>query len=205
MGFDKCSVGDWTTVSLFCVFCGFITYFAAKNVGEEQKLKRKYGNINLVDSDLIFEGKTLFTVLWLAFLGGWVAGALGLGGGSIYNPLLLTMGVPPKVSSSTGMYLVTFSKISACLIYFLSGELNMEYGAWIAFWSTFGSCFGLYGAKIYMEKYGRQSVIVFFLVAVLGISVLGIPYFGYKDLKASYDRDPDSIMQFRSLCGNNGH
>lgn len=57
-------------------------------------------------------------------MGGWVAGALGLGGGSIFNPLLLTMGVPPKVSSATGMYLVTFSKVAACLIYYLSGELR---------------------------------------------------------------------------------
>ena len=81
----------------------------------------KYGSINLVESDLRFEGKTLKSVLGLAFLGGWVAGALGLGGGSIFNPLLISMGVPPKVSSATGMYLVTFSKISACLIYVLSG------------------------------------------------------------------------------------
>jgi uncharacterized membrane protein YfcA len=77
----------------------------------------------LVPSDLVFEGKVLRNVLFLGFGGGWVAGALGLGGGVIFNPLLLSMGVPPIVSSATGMYLITFSKIAACLIYFLVGAL----------------------------------------------------------------------------------
>lgn len=120
-------------------------------------------------------------------MGGWVAGALGLGGGSIFNPLLISMGVPPRVSSATGMYLVTFSKISACLIYYLSGQLNIEYALWISFWSTFGSTIGLYLTDLYMRRSGRQSIIVFFLTFVLFISVIGIPYFGYKDIMKQID------------------
>ena len=92
------------------------------------------------------------------------------------------MGVPPKVSSATGMYLVTFSKISACLIYWLSGELNVPYALWISFWSTVGSVFGLWLTELYMQRSGRQSIIVFFLTFVLGISVIGIPIFGAPDL-----------------------
>lgn len=88
-------------------------------------------------------------------MGGWVAGALGLGGGSIFNPLLLTMGVPPKVSSATGMYLVTFSKVAACLIYYLSGELRVDFAVWIACWATVGSVIGLYCINIYMDRVGR--------------------------------------------------
>ena len=172
---------------------------ACKMVANEQTLKKKFNNINLVDSDLRFEGKTLWLVLFLAFAGGWVAGALGLGGGSIFNPLLLSMGVPPKVSSATGMYLVTFSKIAACLIYFLNHELCMSFALWIAGWSTFGSMIGLGLTNIYMEKYGRQSIIVFFLTFVLGVSCIGIPYFGYRELKEEIDKGK-SIWAFRSLC-----
>lgn len=161
---------------------GCVVLFASRLVAKEQMLKKKFHNINLVESDLKFEGKTLWIVLFLAYMGGWVAGALGLGGGSIFNPLLLSMGVPPKVSSATGMYLVTFSKIAACLIYFLSGELCMSFAIWIAAWSTFGSVIGLFLTNIYMEKYGRQSILVFFLTFVLGLSCIGVPYFGYKTI-----------------------
>ena len=97
----------------------------------------------MVESDLIFEGKTLKIVLGLGFVAGWVAGALGLGGGVIFNPLLIGLGVPPKVSSATGMYMITFSKISTCILYFINGTLLLDYGLWIAAWSTVGAIIGL--------------------------------------------------------------
>jgi uncharacterized membrane protein YfcA len=29
----------------------------------------------------------------------------------------LTLGMPPRVASATGAYLITFSKISSCIVY----------------------------------------------------------------------------------------
>ena len=115
----------------------------------------KWGDVNLVPSDIKFQGKALCVVLSLGFGGGWVAGALGLGGGVIFNPLLLQLGVPPRVSSATGMYLITFSKIAACLIYVIIGELQVDYGLWVSAWSTAGALLGLWGANIYMSKVER--------------------------------------------------
>merc|ERR1711907_267838 len=141
-------------------------------------LKEKFGGINLCDSDLVFEGKVLRNVLCLGFTGGWVAGALGLGGGVIFNPLLLSMGVPAKVSSATGMYLITFSKIVTSVIYFLYGELVIDYALWASFCATLGSILGLASVNWYMRKFGRQSIIVFCLTLILALSVVGVPYFG---------------------------
>lgn len=98
-----------------------MTWLAVGMNREVQRIKTKYGNINIVDSDIRLEGRSLVLVLILGFAGGWVAGALGLGGGAIFNPALLALGVPPKVSSSTGLYLVCFSKIASCFIYYLAG------------------------------------------------------------------------------------
>jgi len=148
---------------------------------------------------LIFEGKTLRNVLGLGFGGGWVAGALGLGGGVIFNPLLLAMGVPPRVSSATGMYLITFSKIVTCVIYFIYGELVVDYALWAAFVSCLGSIVGLKVANWYMAKYGRQSIIVFCLTAILGVSVIGVPVFGARDLRRKADGGQD-IYAFKSIC-----
>lgn len=122
-------------------------------------------------------------MLTLGFFGGWVAGALGLGGGVIFNPLLLAMGVPPKVSSATGMYIITFSKIATCVIYLIYGLLQMDYALWIAAWSTVGAIMGLKGANYYMQRFGRQSIIVFCLTFIMIISSIGVPFFGIIDLK----------------------
>lgn len=119
----------------------------------------------------------------LGFLGGWVAGALGLGGGAIYNPLLLTMGVPPAVSSATGLYLVTFSKLAACFIYITYGELLVDYALWIALWSTVGSLLGIWIVQTLMKKFERQSLIVFVLFFILAVSAVATPFFGWRDVK----------------------
>lgn len=121
----------------------------------EQNLKIKFGRVNLVESDLIFEGTVLRKVLFLGFGGGWVAGALGLGGGVIFNPLLMSLGVPPKVSSATGMYMITFSKISTSCLYLVFGELYLDYALWVGGWSVVGSVIGLAGANYYMKKFNR--------------------------------------------------
>ena len=155
---------------------------ACRLAASEQRLKIKYGRVNLAKTDLIFEGTVLKKTLFLGFSGGWVAGALGIGGGVIFNPLLMSMGVPPKVSSATGMYMINFSKISTTFLYLVFGELYLDYALWIGCWSVVGSVIGLSGANHYMKKSNRQSIIVFFLAFVLILSVVLVPYFSIRDL-----------------------
>lgn len=57
--------------------------------------------------------------------GGWVSGALGLGGGSIFNPLMISLGVPPSVSTATGMYMILWSASASSIMYYTFGTLNV--------------------------------------------------------------------------------
>ena len=118
-------------------------------------MKKKYGNIYLVDSDVVFEGWTLAKVLFLGLGGGFVAGALGLGGGVLFNPLLLTMGVPPMVSKATSLYLITFSKVITCIVYFIYGHLIIDYSAWVAFVSVIGGLSGVAFAIWYINRFKK--------------------------------------------------
>jgi len=119
----------------------------------------------------------LFYLLFFAFIGGWVSGALGLGGGSIYNPLLISMGVPPTVSTSTGMYMIMLSSTVSSCLYIMFGRLDIPFGLWLGFWTTIGIVFGLKVIKNLMKKYERQSIIVFVLVGVLLASAILVPIF----------------------------
>jgi len=178
-GITKCSSEYWIVQAVFILFCVAFTFVAVKLAIRDQRLKLKYGCVNLSKSDIRYsERKRLAQLLFLGFAGGWVAGALGLGGGSIYNPALLAMGIPPKVSAATGLYLVTFSKIASVLIYFLNGQLDIYYGLWISLWSCVGILIGVGFTKYYMRKTGRQSIIVWCLVAIFIISTIAIPIFG---------------------------
>ena len=90
-----------------------------------------------------------------AFVGGWVSGALGLGGGAIFNPLLLTMGVPPSVASSTGMYMIMFTTFGSSLTYLLIGNLNLYFGSWIGLWCALGSVGGMFLLNYITKKFNR--------------------------------------------------
>jgi hypothetical protein len=52
----KCSVEDWSLEIAYCVVLLILIYVAVRLVAKEQALKIKYGSVNLVESDLRFEG-----------------------------------------------------------------------------------------------------------------------------------------------------
>lgn len=117
-------------------------------------MKIRHGS-GLCKSDVPLEGETLTKLIWVSFLGGWVSGALGLGGGAIFNPLLLSLGVPPKVASSTGMYMIIFSTGASTAAYIISGMLDLTYGFWIGGWCVIGTILGMILLNNVVKKLGR--------------------------------------------------
>ena len=143
-GFKRCGMEYWVIQATFMVICVFATVAAVKMAQRDQSLKLRHGGVNVSRSDIRYDNMSSLTkLIVLGFVGGWVAGALGLGGGCVYNPALLALGIPPKVSSATGLYLVTFSKIASVFIYFLNDQLDVNYGLWIGGWSCVGMVLGL--------------------------------------------------------------
>ena len=109
----------------------------------------------LAKSDVKFERKVVTKLVIFALMGGWVSGALGLGGGAIFNPLLLSMGVPPSVASATGMYMILFSTSGSSMIYIFYKMLNLQFGFWIGLWCSLGSLVGLYLLNKILKKFDR--------------------------------------------------
>lgn len=97
LGIKSCSFWYWGIQVIFLIECVLVTWLAVKLNKADQLLKRKY-NINYLEKDVRFEGASLRKLLYIGAIGGWVAGALGLGGGSIYNPALLALGCNPRVA-----------------------------------------------------------------------------------------------------------
>ena len=96
-------------------------------------------------------------LLVFSFIGGWISGALGMGGGSVFNPLLLSIGVPAQVASATGMYMIIFSTGASTLTYILNDMLNISYGIWASSFCILGTIGGMYLLDKLMRKIQRQS------------------------------------------------
>ncbi len=197
-GVPLCGSIYWSIQGLFIVICGIVTYFVVKINKKEQDLRKKY-NVNFVESEVIFEGRQLTLLLIIGFTGGFVAGALGLGGATIYNPALLSLGVPPKVASATGMYLVLFSVINTCVVNGVSGILNFRYGLFIGAFCAVGSLVGLSSADSLVKKVGRQSILVWMLCFVFFMAVAVTPFVAISQLKGLVSQGQD-ITAFVAPC-----
>lgn len=157
-------------------------------------MKSTYGS-GLGHSDIKLEGSVMFKLIVFSFLGGWVSGALGLGGGSIFNPLLLSMGCPPKVASASGMYMIIFSTGASTCTYIISGMLNLGYGGWIGGFCFLGTFLGMKLLNFVMKKFNRQSPLVFLLSFIFIISVIAVPIFGAKSLQGV-----ENLWEFSNIC-----
>ena len=133
----------------------------------------------------------------LSFLGGWVAGALGLGGGCIFNPLLLSMGARPTVASASGMYMITFSTAASTFVFIIAEMLDIYYALWVGAFCMLGTVLGMAALDLVMSKLGRQSPLVFLLCFVFFISVVAIPIFGAAEESA---KTPEELWKFGSIC-----
>jgi len=195
----KCGVLDWSIFGGFTIVMLGMSFIGVYINRKEQALKERCGH-KILDCEIRFNGgKQLINLLVFAFLGGWISGALGLGGGSIFNPLMIAMGIPPTVSTSTGMYMIMLSSFMSSILYISYGRLNLAYAAWLGFWTSLGILAGLAIIKKIMAKYNRQSIIVFILAGVMGASALMVPIFQFIETKRKVDEGKD-IWEFNNIC-----
>lgn len=159
----------------------------------------KYDNVNIVSSDVIYTNKNVVILICLGFFGGTLSGALGLGGGVIFNPVLLLLGLPPYVVSASGLYLVTFSKIATSVVYLIYGQLDIPYGFMLAFWAMAGAVVATYGARWYERVSGRQSFIVWTLVLDFVLAIAVMTVFGSLNL-IKLTSNGISITSFTHIC-----
>lgn len=175
-----------------------MTLLAIKRNNFEQKLKIKYA-LGICKSDLRLAPEIVRRLVLFGFVGGWVSGALGLGGGAIFNPVLLSMGIPPSVSGSTGMYLVMFTTLGSTITYIILNQLNYYYALWISAWCIVGTIGGMKLLDFIMNKYKRQSFIIFLLSGVLGISAILTAILGTSDVLKEYEREgAEAVFSFHA-------
>ncbi|KAK9862471.1 hypothetical protein WJX84_009881 [Apatococcus fuscideae] len=104
--------------------------------------------------------------------GGVIAGLLGMGGGFIIAPLMLSLGSHPKIAAATSNTILFFSTSFAALAFERMGLLNYQFAAIFA-----GSCLvsgglGVTAINWLIGKLGRPSVPVVLMASVAAISTI---------------------------------
>ncbi len=79
------------------------------------------------------------------FFGTSLATAIGSGGGTIYNPLLLSLGLPVEVTRATSLYLIMYKSLATVIQFAILGMIDWSYGAWFSVFAVFASVYLSHG------------------------------------------------------------
>ena len=87
-----------------------------------------------------------------SMLVGIISGSLGLGGGVIITPMLLSTNKTPSVASATSLYMILYISTSTWFQLLLSNTLNIEYGLYVGGFVFVGALLGLWVIRRLIEK-----------------------------------------------------
>ena len=117
----------------------------------------------------LFEKRVVAPVA--AFIIGILCSLLGIGGGELMGPLMLSLGFLPQVTSATTSAMSLMNSALNIVHYMIIGELDGKWALYLFFTGLVG---GVAGRKlsIYVSStWGRPSVTVFMLGIILFFSV----------------------------------
>jgi len=109
-----------------------------------------------VPSDIRYSSNCGVVYIWIiSLLGGLSSGTLGISASSIFNPIVIGMGVPPLVATSTGMYMVMYSTCASTVMYLSYGTLDIYYASWFSVWGSVGIMVSFSIVEAIIRKYNR--------------------------------------------------
>ncbi len=194
----RCSAPYWILYLIYFPIALWITYSYANKVLSQYRYRLSI-NYPYHESDVKWSNEILIKYPIYSFFGGTMAGLLGIGGGLIFGPLLLELGLNPIVSTATSNFLVLFTSSSTSLQFILLGVMNFKYGFICTICSTLGSYLGTVAIQRLLERTGRASILIFSMAMVEAVSSVCIPLHAFFEMKRGIDHGAD-IWSFSSPC-----
>lgn len=172
----------------------FISYFLIKDTSIKQGLGYEW---DAQDIQWTYRKNNLLGLI--GFISGVCAGMLGIGGGTILNPIFLIIGIRPEVTAATSSFIIFFTSSLSLLQYSVAGLIYYTYGMLLFIVSFIGSALGVIIVKKIVIKYERASIIVLCMAMILALSAIAILYYGITNF---IDQQNKGTVQYevKSIC-----
>ncbi|KAF4692031.1 hypothetical protein FOZ62_024142 [Perkinsus olseni] len=130
---------------------------------------------------------------------GLIASMVGIGGGLLMNPLVLSLGLDPKQSTATTTIVIFATSTSTALSFALGGYFPPASDMWITVMPFAGALLGKTIVAKLVSMTGRLSALVLLLgtmVAIGGVTTITSGIISVVDDA----ENGENIMQFGSFC-----
>jgi uncharacterized membrane protein YfcA len=121
----------------------------------------------------------------------------GIGGGIVYGPLMLAMGVHPAVASATTACMILFTSFTATTTYAVYGILVHDYAIVCTILGLMSTAVGQMVMSGLLKKTGRNSYIAFSIGVVILLSALLMTMQSLLHLMSD-----DVKEEFTGICGH---
>jgi len=165
------SGGYWaTTFSMFgWILCvsHLVREYLVKSTAQKQALGYKYE-----EGDVVWDERATVVYPLICIAAGLCAGMFGIGGGIVQVPLMLQLGVNPKVASATSATMIMYTSFTALTSFYVFGLVIEDYALAGFVMGIAVTAVGQVGITELIKKLGRDSIIIFSVAAVVGVSAV---------------------------------
>ena len=134
--------------------------------------QRKRLGYRYADGDIQWDERATVVYPSICIGAGLCAGMFGIGGGIVQVPLMLQLGVNPKVASATSSTMIMYTSFTAMTSFYVFGLLIEDYAAVCFVLGMAVTFVGQVGLTMLIKKLGRDSLIIFSVAAVVGLSAV---------------------------------
>jgi uncharacterized membrane protein YfcA len=150
---------------------GFALFFGLKLVRQQRaKDACRYPQL---DCDVYWDAEKLRFYALFTFFAGIVAGLIGIGGGMVLGPLMLVMGIHPRVSSATTATMIVLTSSSVAVLFVTAGLVPWEYAVFFFFICLSGALVGKTYIDGYVKRTGKASLLIFLLATIIAFATVG--------------------------------
>lgn len=192
--FEICNYFYWLhTIGQFLITTG-LGYITITYILDDHK-KKKNNNFIFINGDINWNYDVIYKFLIIGSLTGFISTYIGIGGGMLTTPIMIQVGMLPEVVVATSSISTLCSCIISCINYFSDGNLPLIYGSFFGLCSAIGSIGGIYLSDYILNKYQKQSPIIFMVSLIVFLSIILLSVNAVNN-KLIYDNT------FKDLCNS---
>ncbi|GKY95595.1 hypothetical protein MPSEU_000520800 [Mayamaea pseudoterrestris] len=165
------SNGFWMANVFMLVWIVAISFYARSYLVKKHYRKIAVG-FEFLEGDIKWDERATIVYPIICAAAGFFAGMFGVGGGIVKGPLMLAMGVHPKVSSACSAVMILFTSFTATTSFIVFGLLLPEYAILLGIMGFVTTYIGQVGLTYLMNKSGRNSLIAFSIGGVVALSAV---------------------------------
>jgi uncharacterized membrane protein YfcA len=159
----------WLANILMLLFILYITFISRLYLLSRFESKQSCGYI-YVEGDIIWNPRTTLIYPMICFAAGFFSGMFGIGGGIVFGPLMLALGMPPEVSSATSACMILFTSLTATTSFLVFGLLVLDYAIFCFVLGFISTWIGQVALTLLLKNNPRKSYIAFLIGGVVLIS-----------------------------------